>query len=387
MKSSMKWLQEQEKKALKKVDDSTRSVVGQEGSDGSGGLTGGSGLVSLAALRGSLNARGGNMFSPARGGLLRPPSSSAVPQRAMSSVARFSSPSGMGSSSSAFVRALSEGASIAATAGAAPETAAAAPVVPLGSSARKTLTIKPRAPRPPSGTLRSLSSPEARQPPTPFSPAAPGAATAPELRRPSPAPLTPPPEPDAGGGVAPRPLEGHPESAGGAPALRQTSAAKKKVSPGAPVLTKAHYECSPPLSELQTLPASDLRAVEGFVVEKYDPKTSERVGSIAWLDPVNLESANLDEDVTIVNCHSEPKGHFSVAVYEHFDRGLAPKAGVGLNQRAEITFWGVHCKSSNPDKIAAYPEKLRDMVSSIGGTFVSYKDGVLKYRVSDFDAE
>jgi len=100
-----------------------------------------------------------------------------------------------------------------------------------------------------------------------------------------------------------------------------------------------------------------------------------------------LESANLDEDVTIVNCHSEPKGHFSVAVYEHFDRGLAPKAGVGLNQRAEITFWGVHCKSSNPDKIAAYPEKLRDMVSSIGGTFVSYKDGVLKYRVSDFDAE
>jgi len=153
-----------------------------------------------------------------------------------------------------------------------------------------------------------------------------------------------------------------------------------------PVLTKAHYVCSPSLSELQTLPSLDLRAVHGFVVEKYDPKTSERVGSIAWLDPVNLECANLDDDVTIVNCHSEPKGHFSVAVYEHCDKETAPKSGVGLNQRAEISFWGVRCKSSNPDKIAAYPEKLRDMVSSIGGTFVSYKEGVLKYRVHSFDA-
>jgi len=373
MKSSMKWLQAQEKKVLQKVDESMRSVVGQDGADGNrgqmkgGDFAGGGGShVSLAALRGSLNARGGNIFSPGRGELLRPISVRATPKGRgdVSSREGFSSPTGIGKT--AYTRALGQRQSTA-------QTEALASAVPLGSSARKVLTIKPRVPRPPNDTLQSISPASVAEPISPSS----------EIEA-----LPPPPVPEAGaagGGMLKMSSKGHRESAGGAPALPQIS--PLKVFPGTPVLTKAHYVCSPPLSELKTLSASEIRSVHGFVVEKYDPKTSERVGSIAWLDPVNLENANLNEDVSIVNCHSEPKGHFSVAVYEHCDKEWAPKAGDGLNQRAEVTFWGVHCKSSNPDKIAAYPEKLRDMVSNIGGTFVSYKDGVLKYRVSDFDAE
>jgi hypothetical protein len=390
-KSSMKWLQEQESKALKKVDgsagDNNGQGAGPKGGDGGlgdgpGGDFGGA-LVSLAALRGSLGAGGGAMFSPARGGRVRP----RVPQAsgAASLPNGFRSPVGGGST--AYTRALGQAAPAVGlpTGGAygssgttttTTSTAAALAAVPQAAP-RKMLTIKPRAPRPPSDApLAALAAP-------PSAPsAAPGRAAA---------PLTPPPAPDADGDAMP--ALGGEESAGGGPAVAQAAKRPPAVPAGAappsarPTLTKAHYVCLPSIAELRALPLPALRAVSGLVVEKYDPKTSERVGSVAWLDPVNLEGANLDEDVTIVNCHADPKGYFSVAVYEHYDGQAAPKAGSRLNQRAEITFWGVHCKSSQPEKVAAYPAKMRDMVSSIGGTFVSYKDGVLKYRVANFDAE
>jgi len=130
------------------------------------------------------------------------------------------------------------------------------------------------------------------------------------------------------------------------------------------------------LEAMYTADPSSLRRVHNFTVSR------PGVGSIRWLQPVDIKGLKLDGIVTIqqgeVFCYAD---------------GEKPPVGQGLNTDAEITLCGVFKvdpQTQTPVKdgprLAKWEKALRAMCARMGAKFVSYKPdgGLWKFEVEHF---
>lgn len=147
-----------------------------------------------------------------------------------------------------------------------------------------------------------------------------------------------------------------------------------KVNPHAPVLTNTYYKTTPSTDELGRMTYDQLKSVEEFVVTKYNVD-GEKAGSITW-QHVDVTDVDL-KHVKIVNeKDSDGKSHLKVTVYQDIDDPNArPRIGSKLNKESVITFFDVESKRKN------YEEKMREKIERGDGTFLSFKDKTLVWKV------
>jgi hypothetical protein len=143
----------------------------------------------------------------------------------------------------------------------------------------------------------------------------------------------------------------------------------------APRLSKPCYSVQPPMCELRAMATEELAHVLGFTVTKVHPSTGERVGSIEWLEAVDLTGVDLDADVEIVNeviageevaaGKASGRRRWFVAVYGHRGETDAdsPAQGHKLNGPARITFYNVAPKSAS--KLPTFEASLAAKVTKL----------------------
>ena len=131
-----------------------------------------------------------------------------------------------------------------------------------------------------------------------------------------------------------------------------------------PTLTKPGYTCDPPIEALALADASELKAVENFSV------THAGVGSVKWLEPVDLRGADLDCDVIIA-----PR---SVSLYERLndDQDEANGSRRPLDAPAVVTLENVFYKGSSIKKQREFAARVEEKTNGMeGATFLSYEKG------------
>ena len=142
---------------------------------------------------------------------------------------------------------------------------------------------------------------------------------------------------------------------------------------------------TPPLSELRQMSSWALSRVEDFSLTKITPASGEPVVTVQWLVPVDLRGTDLTRDVAMVNeVDRSGRRKWQVELYPGSEM---PMPGSKLNCPALVTFFGVFCPSSDPEKVATYPEKLRAKVEANEfATFVGYEPrcGNLSFRIAKF---
>lgn len=137
----------------------------------------------------------------------------------------------------------------------------------------------------------------------------------------------------------------------------------------APMLTKKGYFTVPSIKRLQRMSDSELQHIPRFVIGR------QGFGEIAFLYPVDLLRANLDDIVHI------DKG--SIILYP----GMKPQLGEGLNQPALLTFKKVFPRGKRTKgSLAAFKGLLLQASSRMGGTFVHWDpdEGVWIAKVDGF---
>ena len=73
---------------------------------------------------------------------------------------------------------------------------------------------------------------------------------------------------------------------------------------------------------------------------------------------------------------SDGKSHLKVTVYQDIDDpSVRPRIGSKLNKESIITFFDVESKRKN------YEEKMREKIERGDGTFLSFKDKTLVWKV------
>ena len=130
------------------------------------------------------------------------------------------------------------------------------------------------------------------------------------------------------------------------------------ISPLAPKLTKAGYFTVPSIRRLQRMSEEELKQVSRFVIGR------QGYGEIAFLYPVDLRSANLDEIVQI--------GKGTITLYSG-NKMKTPLPGDGLNQPALLTFKRIFPKTkASKASIMAFKGVLLQACSRMGSTFVHW---------------
>jgi acyl carrier protein/aryl carrier-like protein len=130
------------------------------------------------------------------------------------------------------------------------------------------------------------------------------------------------------------------------------------ISPLAPKLSKAGYFAVPSILRLQRMSEEELKQVSRFVIGR------QGYGEIAFLYPVDLRNANLDEIVQI--------GKGSITLYGG-NKTKTPLPGEGLNQPALLTFKRIFPRTkSSKGSIMAFKGVLLQACSRMGATFVHW---------------
>ena len=141
------------------------------------------------------------------------------------------------------------------------------------------------------------------------------------------------------------------------------------INPNGPTLTKTGYFTVPSIKRLQRMSDSELREVPRFVIGR------QGLGEIAFLYPVDLLGANLNEIV-------------------HIDRGSVvlypenrPQLGQGLNRPALLSFKKVFPRGKKTKySLIAFKSVLLQACSRMGATFVHWDpdEGVWIAKVDGF---
>ena len=158
------------------------------------------------------------------------------------------------------------------------------------------------------------------------------------------------------------------------------SISDSEVSKLLPKLTQPDYYIEPSLTQLAAMARDDpssLSEVANFVVGR------RGVGSIRWIDPVDVRGIDLDSIVAL--------SRGSVEVY--LDDRNKPDIGSGLNRAAEITMLKVFKiekstgkPTKDPEMVERYARKLKKVSAEQGARFVSYdgETGTWKFEVEHF---
>jgi acyl carrier protein len=144
------------------------------------------------------------------------------------------------------------------------------------------------------------------------------------------------------------------------------------ISPLAPKLTKAGYFTVPSIRRLQRMSEQELIQVSRFVIGR------QGYGEIAFLYPVDLCNANLDEIVQI------ERG--SITLYNG-NKMKTPRPGGGLNQPALLTFKRIFPRvKASKCAVTAFKGVLLQACSRMGATFVHWDpdEGVWIAKVEQF---
>lgn len=147
-----------------------------------------------------------------------------------------------------------------------------------------------------------------------------------------------------------------------------------------PVLENDDYYIEPSIVQLTAMAKEDpesLAAVSNFTVGR------NGMGSIKWLEPVDIRGAHLDDLINLA------KG--IVEVYP--DASVKPPVGHGLNKPAMVTMLKVFKidketgkPTKDPEVVEKYSRKLKAKAAAQGSRFVSYdgETGVWKFEVDHF---
>ena len=147
-----------------------------------------------------------------------------------------------------------------------------------------------------------------------------------------------------------------------------------------PNLTRPDYYTEPSLTQLAAMARDDpssLADVANFTVGR------RGVGSVRWLDPVDVQSVDLD---SIVNL-----SRGSVEVY--LDDEIKPEVGDGLNRPAEVTMLKVFKMdketgrpTQDPEAVERFSRKLKKVAAEQGARFILYDgaSGTWKFEVEHF---
>lgn len=147
-----------------------------------------------------------------------------------------------------------------------------------------------------------------------------------------------------------------------------------------PSLRRPDYYTEPSLTQLAAMARDDpssLADVANFTVGK------RGVGSVRWLDPVDVQGLDLD---SIVNLS---RG----AVEVYLDDENKPEVGDGLNRPAEVTMLKVFKidketgrPTQDPESVERFTRKLKKVAAEQGARFVSYDgaSGTWKFEVEHF---
>lgn len=144
------------------------------------------------------------------------------------------------------------------------------------------------------------------------------------------------------------------------------------ISPLAPKLTKAGYFTVPSIRRLQLMSEQELNQVSRFVIGR------QGYGEIAFLYPVDLCDANLDEIVQI--------GKGSITLYNGKKMKIPPP-GSGLNQPALLTYKRIFPRNkASKGAITTFKGVLLQACSRMGATFVHWDpdEGVWIAKVEQF---
>ncbi|KAL7542612.1 hypothetical protein ACHAXR_011934 [Thalassiosira sp. AJA248-18] len=143
-----------------------------------------------------------------------------------------------------------------------------------------------------------------------------------------------------------------------------------------PTLTKAGYNMSPSIVELEAMSEADLAAVTGFKVER------PGYGCVAWDGAVDVRGVDIDSVVMI-----ESK---NVSVYDEAEeKGEKPQQGSKLNRSAVITMYDIYPKDgaeSSTEAKAKLSRKIEKSTKKMGAELLSFdaESGVWKFRVGHF---
>lgn len=132
-----------------------------------------------------------------------------------------------------------------------------------------------------------------------------------------------------------------------------------------PTLTKPGFQMSPQLDVIQEMTQAQMKRVSNFKVER------EGVGSMEWLQPVDLMCADLD-----------------LIQLEKGKVGFDPEELESLNSPCTIQLQGLWPKAkSSPEELRRFPLELKWGLEQVGAEFVSYdmKTGELTFRCTQFN--
>jgi len=147
-----------------------------------------------------------------------------------------------------------------------------------------------------------------------------------------------------------------------------------------PVLEREEYFLEPSMTQLTAMAQEDidsLSSVANFTVGK------DGVGSVRWLDPVDIRGLDLDSIITLA------KG--SIDVYP--EASVKPPVGQSLNCPAVVTMLKVFKidkatgkPTKDPEAVEKYMRKLKRVCAEQGAKFISYdgETGEWKFEVEHF---
>jgi len=128
--------------------------------------------------------------------------------------------------------------------------------------------------------------------------------------------------------------------------MKKDKQQKFDPSQNSPSCASGSYELSPSLKTLSQMTDSNLAKVKNFRIN------NNHVGSIEFLEPVDLRNVDIDKIVTF------NKDTRSMQLY---DNESLPNYGEGLNVRAQIILLNIYPKhKDNPKKVERYCEKLKE---------------------------
>jgi len=145
---------------------------------------------------------------------------------------------------------------------------------------------------------------------------------------------------------------------------------KLGVSDKAPTCKNKNLTITPSLNDLREMNDKELSAVRNFRIH------CESVGTLEFLEPVDLRSVAIDEVAMFNNS--------SIQLYEQAE---LPAVGEGLNQRARITLESIFPKKKDdPERMKRYVERLKSHCEKTNSEFVDYspKSGRWVFIVEHF---
>ena len=147
-----------------------------------------------------------------------------------------------------------------------------------------------------------------------------------------------------------------------------------------PILDREGYSLEPSMKQLAAMAMDDpesLAYVANFTVRR------EGVGSVRWLDPVDIRNLNVDSIVTLANG--------SIDVYH--DEATKPPVGHGLNRPALITMLNIFKTDAatgkptrDPELVEKFSRRLKSTCAKQSARFISYDGdtGVWKFETDHF---